>query len=66
MKDLITSITKISDGYDEKYMKIRFNSGGELLLIKMIKIHSIIIVARSVSQKNNEYYPKKMFLDKCL
>ena len=38
MRDLIWSITKNSDDYDEKYMKIKFNSNGELPLNKMIEI----------------------------
>ena len=37
-KDLIRSITKSSDDYDEKYMKIKFNSGDELPLNKTIEI----------------------------
>ena len=34
IKDLIRSITKNSDDYDEKYMKIKFNSDDELPLNK--------------------------------
>ena len=30
IKDLIRSIIKRLDGYDEKYMKIKFNSDDEL------------------------------------
>ena len=30
IKDLIRSITKSSDDYDEKYMKAKFNSGDKL------------------------------------
>ena len=37
-KDLIRSITKSSDDYNEKYMKIKFNSGDELPLNKTIEI----------------------------
>ena len=35
-KDLIGSVTKNSDDYDEKYMKIRSNSDDELPLNKVI------------------------------
>ena len=38
IRDLISSITKNSDDYDEKYMKIEFNSNDELLLNKTIEI----------------------------
>ena len=34
IRDLIRSITKNSNGYDEKYMKIKFNSDDELPLTK--------------------------------
>ena len=61
--DLIRSITKCSDNYnyDEKYMKIKFNSDIELLLNK--RIPSITIVARTIFYVNNKYYPQ-LFLDK--
>ena len=36
IRDLIRSITKKSDNYDEKYMKIKFNSDDELPLNKAI------------------------------
>ena len=34
IRHLIRSMTKNSDDYDEKYMKIKFNSDDELPLIK--------------------------------
>ena len=49
-------MTKNSDYYDEKYMKIKFSSDDELPLNKMIEIPSIIIVARAVFHENNRYY----------
>ena len=57
-------ITKNSDDYDEKYMKIKFNSDDELPLNKAIEIPSIIIVAKAVFHEN-KYYPQ-IFLDECL
>ena len=33
-----------SDHFDEKYMKIKFSSGDDLLLKKVLKLHDIIIV----------------------
>ena len=47
IRDLIRSITENSDDYDEKYIKIKFNSDEELLLNKTIEINNII-VARAV------------------
>ena len=65
IRDLIRSITKNSDDYDEKYMKIKFNSDDELPLNKMIEIPSMIIVVKAVFHENNKYYPQ-VFLDECL
>ena len=38
-------------------MKIKFNSDDELLVNKMIKIPSMIIVVRAVFHQNNKYSP---------
>ena len=48
IRDLIRSITKNSDDYDEKYMKIKFNSDDELPLNKTIEIPSMTIVVRVI------------------
>ena len=58
IRDLIRSITKNSDDYDEKYMKIKFNSGDELSLNKTIEIPIMTIVIRAVFHGNNKYYPQ--------
>ena len=63
--DLIRSIAKTSDDYDEKYMKINFNSDDLLPPNKMVEIPSMIIVARAVFRENNKYYPQ-IFSDECL
>ena len=65
IKDLIRSITKNSDHYDEKYMKIKFSSNDELPLNKMVEIPTMTIVVRVVFHENNKYYPQ-VFLDECL
>ena len=59
------SITKSSDGYEKKYMKIKFNLDDELHLRKTIEVPSMIIVGRDNFYKNNKYYPQ-VFLDECL
>ena len=64
-RDLIRSITKNSDGYDEKYMKIKFVSDDELPLNKTIEIHKVTIVVRTIIYENNKYYPQ-VFLDEYL
>ena len=48
IRDLISSITKKSDDYNEKYMKIKSSLNEKLPLNKTIEIHSIIIVVRAV------------------
>ena len=45
---LIRSITKTSDDYDEKYMKIKFNSDDKLPLNKTIEIPTITQVVRAI------------------
>ena len=65
IRDLIRSITKNSDDYDEKYMKIKFNSDDELPLNKTIEIPTMTIVVRAVFHENNKYYPQ-VFLDEYL
>ena len=55
--DLIRSVNKNSDDYDEKYMKIKFNSDDEL--------PSMIIAVRAIFLKINRYYPQ-VFLEECL
>ena len=56
---------KNSDDYDEKYMKIKLNSGGQLPVNKTIEISSMIIVGRAIFLENNKYHPQ-VFLDECL
>ena len=54
---LIRSITKNSDDYDEKYLKIKFGSDDILPLNKTIEIPIVTIVVRAVFYENNQYYP---------
>ena len=65
IRDFIRSITKNSDDYNEKYMKIKFNEDDKLPLNKTIESRTIIIVVKAVFQENNEYY-LQVFLDECL
>ena len=44
IRDLIKSITKNSDDYDKKYIKVKFNSDDELLLNKTKEISTMTIV----------------------
>ena len=58
-------MTKILDDYDEKYMKIEFDSDDNLCLNKTIAIPIVTIVIRAVFLENDKYYPQ-VFLDESL
>ena len=64
IRDLIRSITKNSDDYDQEYMEIKFDSDDNLPLTKAIEIHVVTIVVRAVFHENNKYL--QVFLDECL
>ena len=49
-------MTKNSDDYVEKYIKIKFNVNDKLPLNKTIKIPSMIIAVRVVFHGNNKCY----------
>ena len=53
IKDVIRSVTNNSDDYDEKYMKIKFNSDDDLPLNKTLEPCNLIIVIRSVFHEGN-------------
>ena len=65
IRNLIRSITKVSEDYDEKNIKIKFDSDDHLPLNKTIKIHNVTIVVRAIFYENNKYYPQG-FIDECL
>ena len=55
IRDLIRSVTKSSDGCDEKYMEVKFNSDDELPQNKAIETTGIVIVDRAVFHENYKY-----------
>ena len=71
IKNLIecNSIEKIHGGksgeYGKDFMKIKLNSDDNLPLNKILKIHNMTIVIRSVSEEDGKYY-LQVFLDECL
>ena len=58
IRDVIRSITKNLDEYDEKYMKNKFHSDDNLSLNKTIKIRIMTIMVRAVFHENNKYCPQ--------
>ena len=61
IRDIIRSITKGLDYYDEKYMKIKLDSDDNLPLNKSIEIPLVTTVVRAVFHENNKYYPQVFF-----
>ena len=57
IRDLIRTITKNPGDYDEKYMKIKFDSDDNLLLNKTIEIPKVIIVVRAIFHESSKCYP---------
>ena len=54
-----------SDEYEKDYMKIKFNSDDDLSLNKILKLHNLTIIVRSVLKEDGKCYPQ-VFLDECL
>ena len=65
IRDLFRSITKNVDHYDEKCVKIKFDSDDELPLNKTVKNPVMIIVVGEFFLENHKYY-LQVFLDECL
>ena len=46
-------------------MKIKLNSDDSLPLNKMLKLHMLTVIVRSIFEEDDKYYPQ-VFLDECL
>ena len=62
--DVIRSVTKKSNNFDEKYLKIKFNLDDELMVMKPIE-NPTITVDQGIFLENNIYY-LQVFLDEWL
>ena len=51
--------------YEKDFMKIKFSSDDNLPLNKILKLHNMTIVIRSIFQEDGKYY-LQIFLDECL
>ena len=66
--EIMDKIKKVSNDecdYEKDYMKIKFNSDGNLPLNKPLKCHNITITIRSVFEEDGKLYPQ-VFLDNTL
>ena len=51
--------------YGKYFMKIKFDIDDDLPLKKLLKLHMLTIVVRSVFEEDGKFYPQ-IYLDKCL
>ena len=51
--------------FKKDFIKIKLSSNRYLFLNKILKLHSLTLIVRSVFEENGKYYPQ-VFLDKCL
>ena len=65
IKNLIEKINDKPGEYKKDFIKVKFNSDDNLHLNKILKLHNLTMVVRSVFQEDNKYYPQ-FFLDECL
>ena len=65
IQKLIKTIDDKPGEYGKDFMNIKFNSDDNLPLNKILKLHNLTIVVRSVFQEKSRYYPQ-VFLDECL
>ena len=67
LKEIIKNINDYGQPikYDDNYIKIKFNTDDNIPLNKIIYLPTITITIRSVTKKDDKYYPQ-LFLDDCL
>ena len=65
IKDKIKEVSSGEYDYEKDYMKIKFNSDGDLPLNKPLKFHNMTIIIRSVFEEDGKLYPQ-VFLDDTL
>ena len=51
--------------YEKKFKKIKFNSDDNLPLNKILELHMLTAIVRSVFDEDGKHYPQ-VFLDECL
>ena len=65
IKHFIEKINEVKkDEYEKDFMKIKFNSDDNLPLNKMLKLHTLTVIVRSVFEENGTYNLQVFF--RCL
>ena len=63
---VIETINESKKGeYEKDFMKIKINSDDNLPLDKILKLHMLTVLVRSVFEEDGKCYPEA-FLDECL
>ena len=58
IKNLIKRVHDKPGEYDKDFMKIKFDSDDNLSLGRILKLHILTVIVRSVSEENGKYYPQ--------
>ena len=66
IKNLIKTINDKSVDFDEKYTKIKLNSDDNLPLNKILKLHNLTIVVRSIFQRKKSIIHKFSQMSVCM
>ena len=65
IKDMIEEIDGKPYDFKKGVIKFRFDSDDDLPLIKILKVHNVTIVFRSIFEEDDKYYPQ-ISIDECL
>ena len=63
--DLISLKSGITYIFSHYYAKIKVNSYGSLPIEKRLTLHNVIILIKSVQNKDKNHYYYNIFLEKC-
>ena len=58
---MIKKIDNKPSKYGKDFVKIKFNSDGNLHLNKLLKLHMLTIIVRSVFEEDGKFYPQVLF-----
>ena len=61
-KSIMEKINSKSGGCEKVYMKIKFNSDDNSPLNKILKLHNLAVIVRSVFEEDGKYY-RQVFSD---